>query len=1551
MENLVTSKLKLKDVLSIGPESLKNFSPQKIEEIGWCALRKIMSLNITARNTLVDVPNSESADTAEIDLFAMLNMTETVETHSINPLDIICVLLHCSDSFLQQEITTKMSMCQFAVPLLLPPGHGPNGTLMLWALRDIVKKWRPESLAESKGFMEDNVVNIAMPLLSFVRLGKSKLSKSKTLNQILNPEQQYHSFFIHDNVEGGNQKRRISNGLVEMSWYFPSGKSDIFPEPIAVTNLRGDLESNWEEFLFLSHVSSAMFIFIEDICEREFQLLSKCSIRDTKFYFVVTPAPKRDISKETAMFLKDLLPSLKSDTSCLIVKNKDENEATMTKKIQKKIAEILNNNHKSVKLLDICKDISKFPFVIDENSAECQKASENASIILKEIQDIADYKKKTMKLQRELWKDLSKLQKECCRMKNQGNKDPEKYLDELVGKQNALHKEQYQQQIPRGIKLFIDIMTHGSQEEKHYFLKWMKLKLDAIARKNLSALQAKYKEKINSKSYSLKELKELDQKISDSSLGIEHFLRELGQFYEAECSMVKQNMVKQSQKKFSNLPGIAADLLLNGFPLELIDGDASNIPSHWITDVLTELDKKTGRQCRMRVITVLGVQSTGKSTLLNTMFGLQFPVASGRCTRGAFMTLIKLEESLHKELDCHFILVVDTEGLKAPELASLDESYEHDNELATLVVGLSDITIVNMAMENTVEMKDILQIVVHAFLRMKEVGKKPSCQFVHQNVSDVSAYEKNLRDRKNLLEQLNEMTKIAAKMEKKNGITSFSHVMDYDLEKHNWYIPGLWQGDPPMGPVNLGYSANIFELKKYLFEFMKIQKTQKKPSNVSEFIAWIESLWRAVKHETFIYSFRNSLVAKAYNKLVREYSNWEWDFFKRIHDWSISMENRIKNQFTEVHDGNKNELQNILLEEETKMIALLEGHFDNSEDVNLIEKYREEFKRDIKHLGKELGRNALNKYDETVSIQKGKMEIQNVQNKAQALIEEKITNLLENCKHQNREPSEQEIKQEFEWMWQNTLSELHIESLKRRNVGQSILQQLKNDMSRRGPHINEHLIKVKHLQNNQEKKFRIDISYIDTSIVQKFSFTFARKDLTDVIENFADSLVYMCEEYVKTKVRTSEDYSDAYCKELLHMINAKFQSKHAKNLHYTSLFELDIKLFIFGKASKEFQGLHDRFIQNNDPPLCLEKLKPQYLTTFLSIFKKKDECQTRARRFCDLCLRPALTQYIFTHLGKRIVDDILDNSDNPTFSSRSYFQYTVLEKLLREKSLKQYVEYIDHYEQFSKKWILSYITDTYRSPSHLQPLEESLLTYIVRELKLVLKDGRCLQSNTVQDFLNQFCEMLKAELVIPKTEMNVITFHNMVKVEQFAADIEQCLEDTEKQILSTLESMTIESLLSNLTLHPEDELFRKVLGCGHQCPFCKVPCEAGGSDHKEHFASIHRPDGLGRWRDSKSNMLTHYICTTSVVSDMTFSTPETDWQYHPYKEYRTYYPDWAIQPDPSLEFSDYWKFIFAQFNEKFAEDFEAKPADLPENWKLITQEHALSSLQKTFNIN
>ncbi|CAM4570754.1 unnamed protein product [Caretta caretta] len=154
----------------------------------------------------------------------------------------------------------------------------------------------------------------------------------------------------------------------------------------------------------------------------------------------------------------------------------------------------------------------------------------------------------------------------------------EKYESELKEKLVALHQEKNQWDLTDGLVQFINGIACLSEMERCYFLKWLKLSLDHITRGNLASLKAEYKEKCKTSGSNPQELAELSKLIAARSLGSEHFMRELGQFYEAEHSRVKQSKMTESQKQFICLPGIAADLMLEGFPMELINGDASNIP-------------------------------------------------------------------------------------------------------------------------------------------------------------------------------------------------------------------------------------------------------------------------------------------------------------------------------------------------------------------------------------------------------------------------------------------------------------------------------------------------------------------------------------------------------------------------------------------------------------------------------------------------------------------------------------------------------------------------------------------------------------------------------------------------------------------------------------------------------------------------------------------------------------------------------------------------------------------------------------------------------------
>uniref|UniRef100_H2ZXS5 VLIG-type G domain-containing protein n=1 Tax=Latimeria chalumnae TaxID=7897 RepID=H2ZXS5_LATCH len=841
MEDYVSKKLTLSSVLEVGVETITDANIQTLRNLPWNFLKKLMVLNNTARNTHCTTSMSGDEET-QVNLINFTDIFADIENDSnqyINPLDVVTTLFLSSDCLLQQQIMLKMSMCQFALPLLLPDYRNDNCILLQWALREIVKKWRPQSLESCKGFKEENLAVTSMPTISFVRLGNCMLSKSKLLNDVLSLQQQ-NNFFIHHNMQCGNVPRTISDGLVEICWYLPCGKKnlDAFPEALAITNLRGDAQSKSIQFEFVRKISTAVFVFVESIDKSTYKLLSSIDKSETQYFFILSSQNSKQ--KVTLDYLKKLAPNLQLEQKHLLRKSNQLNEANFVRKVQETIKDVLKSCSMKTNVEKMAVVARELGIKVDEDDEKCSQARKHAQEITSKIQDIVDYKKKVLPLQGNILKELAQLEKETHRLRKYGNKPIEEYKCDLENKIMKLREKQNQYEPSEGILSFITALVDKSTEERHYFLKWMKFFLDTVARENLSDLRERYKTQYEDSQDHSKELTELDQKIADSSLGLEHFMREIGQIYEAESLLFNKDKLTDAQNQFVHLANVAADLMLEGYPLELINGDASHVPVRWVTDVLKQLKEKIRNNSRIRVITVLGVQSTGKSTLLNTMFGLQFAVSSGRCTRGAFMLLIKVKEDLRETLGCDFLMVIDTEGLKSPELVKLQDSNEHDNELATLVVGLSDITLINMAMENSAEMKNILQIVVHAFLRMTETGKKPNCQFAHQNVGDVSAHDQNMRDRKLLLEQLNEMTKAAAKMEKKDSYSKFSDVMEYDAEKDNWYIPGLWHGIPPMAPVNTGYSENVYELKKSLFGTLKEKKQSS--LDILEFIEWVKSL-------------------------------------------------------------------------------------------------------------------------------------------------------------------------------------------------------------------------------------------------------------------------------------------------------------------------------------------------------------------------------------------------------------------------------------------------------------------------------------------------------------------------------------------------------------------------------------------------------------------------------------------------------------------------------------------------------------------------------------
>ncbi|XP_039869341.1 uncharacterized protein LOC120722409 isoform X2 [Simochromis diagramma] len=2541
------NKISLSSILEINKKIISDEPAKCNSDLPWYFLKKIMMFNVTSLNVKCTSDCESNSDheleSKDTDLD---NMTDSLTTdYLVNPLDIITALFLCSDGFLQQEMALKMSMCQFSVPLLLPNCDTEQCTLMLWAMRDVVKKYRPQSLSQSKGFIEERIVLSELPMVSFVRLGECSLSKSEILNKLLSNDQQYHDTFVHHNMECGDSPRRISNGLTEITWYLPGGNKniDIFSQPVAVANLRGDIASFETQYAFLCQTSAAVFVFFDHLdSESVFNLLK--SQNHKAQIFLVGNCESKSFNLDAVKKVANKLGFTKHN---IIFKTNKKNDADFVKDLRKKVRNVVEKSELKMKIEKMVDVADELGILVDEDSPECQTAKKNAEAITSEIQDIYKYKEDQLPRQGQILKDLACLEKEEFRLRNYGSNNIEDYKSNLQKHKEELRKKQNSYKISIAMTNFITgISSPGT--ERFYFLKWMRMNLDNVSRIKLSELREKYKDKCKN-SENKEEIKEIDRQISNSSLGTEHFFREMGQIYEASLSLPETD---RSHQQLQHLPKLCAELLLDGFPLELVDGDASNIPLRWVSDVLSQLNdlvspkkdlESSGNNSglsnsnslspdnnsvslqmnsvsnkdlvcpdnemasihiksmsnndsvppenkyvsadndsvslhmnsgskndsapsdnnfvslniksvsnndsaypenksvppandsisphndiasldmksvsnngsvtpsndsfcldlnpvsnidsappdndslprnndlappdinsasknnltspdnnsvslymntvskndsappekgivsldndsvspdtgiaslnmnsvsnndsvalennsappdndlvslninsvsnndsaspenplvppdnnlmspdndsasldmnlvsnngsvapdndlvslnfnsvsnndsasqendlgppenysvtpdnvsasldiksvsknnltppdndsvslyvntvskndsvasennsappdndlvslninsvsnndsaspenplvppdnnlmspdndsasldmnlvsnngsvapdndlvslnfnsvsnndsaspendllppenysvtpdnvsasldiksvsknnltppdndsvslymntvskndsvapennsappdndlvslninsvskndsaspendsvppdydfvppenvsasldfnsasknnltspennsvslymntvskndsappkngivsvdndsmspdngiasldmnlasnngsvapdndsvflninsvsnndsasqendlgppenysvtpdnvsasldiksvsknnltppdndsvslyvntvskndsvapennsappdndlvslninsvsnndsaspennsspldndpasldinsvsnndsaspdndpvslnfnsvsnndsaspenplvppdknlmspynvsasldinsvsnndsappnkdpvslninsvsnsdsaspendlvprhydsvlsnndlvslymntvskndsvapennivsldndsvspdndsapldndpvsfninsmsnsdsaspendsvppenysvppdndpasldiksvsnsdsappdnhpvslymntvsnndsvppgndslcqdnvsappendsvhseinsvppdnysisldinsvssnrKIMVVTVLGVQSTGKSTLLNTMFGVQFAVSSGRCTRGAFMLLIKINEDMKNILNCDFMLIIDTEGLKSPELAQLDNSYEHDNELATLVVGLSDVTIVNIAMENLTEMKNILQIVVHAFLRMKEVGKKPKCQFVHQNVSDVSAHENNLRDRKLLLEQLNEMTQAAAKMEKKEENKSFTDVMEYSPDTGTWYIPGLWNGNPPMAPVNAGYSEAVYELRKNIIQLLG--NCESSANDIMEFKEWVKSLWNAVKHENFIFSFRNSLIADAYMKLCTEFNEWEWKFKKEMYTWVRKAETTIHNFGTitvksETSDMReflrslKSEVSTVLSAWETKLLDNLTQYFEQSEGhVYLVEGYKEEFLNSGKILCNEMENSVMYQLEAATENKQGMTEIIQIKNNNRNKIEKAVRALIDECRKKNIQTTDAELDKEFERMWSETLEKLSFSEQKSKNVTDSVSCCLRENLTHRGRHANE-LLSEMSLQSFGKESFK----YTAEGWYNKIKHG-TKKWLTgqDHIKDLADSIIDLCTDFVNEQVKRKNNYRDTYIQEILHMIDEKLQNNRDVKINIE--FEVSLKQHICGFAARQFQKMHEDFIEENDPYRCLIKSKERFRDDFKDVFHEQDQCQKKAEEFTNRCLKPAVEDYIIWSLGPDIIDEMRKLEQ---FSTRMSFQYSILLDLLSKEDFQNYLSYICSYEKYVKTWILDQIKERFSNQSSVFESEERHLRSCIDSINSAINKAKTRESDDLKAFVEDICKELGDKMVISQDALGAFMILNNADKEQFADWLTVSVNDMTETLRNNFKQSNFEMKLEHLHLNPQNELFSQLIGCGKQCPFCKAPCDAGGKAHTEHFASLHRPEGLGRYRWESTKKLDTEICSSLVISDDSFHCSDTNNEWHPYKNYKEIYKDWNIQPDMSLDASNYWKYVMTAYNSDFAKEYKAETAEIPEAWKELNKEKAEKSLKESFYI-
>ena len=335
MKQYYPQKLRYEDVIQLTPDvNDVTMKPKSLPELPWYFMKHIIGLDSSTRENchVFESRFNESDDDSQDE------SDDTIT--SVHPLDMIYVIFLCADDFLRQELTDKMSRCQYGVPFILPQyDYGqqqPRHLILHWALKSISRNFYFD-----KKVVNNTVVDLEVPLVSCMSLGEETSWKSRLMNKMLSPQQET---FWHQGLKGGDYKQRVSQGMVEVAWYLPGRHDNTFEYPVTFANMRQSAEKAEDICHRLHNSSSVTCVFVDNTSTELFTFLegSKASKALNKVIVIILHKKEnRNIKKQS----NDLQKTFDLERHQVIRKAaEDVNFNTVYEQLKKSIEEIIKKD-------------------------------------------------------------------------------------------------------------------------------------------------------------------------------------------------------------------------------------------------------------------------------------------------------------------------------------------------------------------------------------------------------------------------------------------------------------------------------------------------------------------------------------------------------------------------------------------------------------------------------------------------------------------------------------------------------------------------------------------------------------------------------------------------------------------------------------------------------------------------------------------------------------------------------------------------------------------------------------------------------------------------------------------------------------------------------------------------------------------------------------------------------------------------------------------------------------------------------------------------------
>ena len=344
--------------------------------------------------------------------------------------------------------------------------------------------------------------------------------------------------------------------------------------------------------------------------------------------------------------------------------------------------------------------------------------------------------------------------------------------------------------------------------------------------------------------------------------------------------------IEYTEKLGKNL----SKIVKTGEPFELIDGDNLVFFSKELNSMLRYFHVEQTTFVKQfntnnpdnkiteapLVVSIIGKQSSGKSTLLNYVFGCNFITSAGRCTRGVYGSLLELHKPVNGS---KLMLLLDTEGIDAAERThiSTSSSIHFDRSLVLFCLSVSNIVIINLRGELDNEMHELLKICAHSLNHLKiHRTNMPKIIFVLNQNADPSLRERKISLRlliENLDENFSDEIEHIQKISELIQLTEddiFTLSSAYEMNRVDEPGKQIFKKRVDIRISSINFALDSSSLRASIFERLGQDKSDSKRLSVTSLSEWFEmagDTWSTIMKFQDIVRYKNFKEIQTYDKL------------------------------------------------------------------------------------------------------------------------------------------------------------------------------------------------------------------------------------------------------------------------------------------------------------------------------------------------------------------------------------------------------------------------------------------------------------------------------------------------------------------------------------------------------------------------------------------------------------------------------------------------------------------------------------------------------------